>query len=324
VGLSLDGELSAPKRLRRTFAELGLGLVLGIPGWSARGQQPLERRWPLAAQGSVRLVAPAGRIRVTGWEAETLAVSGPGKDQLTVTGDEHVRTLVVARATAAAPGTGARAGNLALLRTTLDVHLPRGVSVWVKTETADITVEGVDGVLDLHSVSGTIQVVGTPGDVSAETMDGNVEIAGGSARARVRTMSGAILLRGASVDLEASTLSGTIVVRAAGWQRGGTGVQRGRFQSVTGDVRFDGEVGRGGIVELETQSGTIGVRLPRTSIADFDLLTIGGAITNRLTSRAPARRPGGGAELRFATGAGGEGAQVTARSFKGNIILEAK
>jgi len=33
-------------------------------------------------------------------------------------------------------------------------------------------------------------------------------------------------------------LSGRIVVRAAEWQRGGTDVQRGRFESVTGDVRF--------------------------------------------------------------------------------------
>src|SRR5438034_7755547 len=38
------------------------------------------------------------------------------------------------------------------------------------SDLADIAVEGVDGTLDLNSVSGTIHVVGTPQDVTAETM----------------------------------------------------------------------------------------------------------------------------------------------------------
>ena len=139
----------------------------------------------------------------------------------------------------------------------------------------------------------------------------------------MKTVSGGVLLRGASEDLGASTLSGTIVVRAAGWQRGGTGVQRGKFESVTGDIRFEGELGRGGVVELESQSGKIEVRVPAQTVADFDLLTIGGAINNALTSAAPGPRAVGvGQELRFSTGTGG--AQVTVRSFKGPILLGPK
>jgi len=284
---------------------LGLGSALGAVGPGAAAQaRPapiirIEQRWPFAADGSVRIVNPAGRIRVIGWDVDTVAVSGHGAGAFAADGNGSVRKLVV---------TG---------RADLEVHLPRGARVWVKSAAADIDVVGVDGTLDLNSVSGAIQVVGTPVDVTAETMDGRVELAGGTGRARVKTVSGSILLRGASVDLGASTLSGTIVVRAAGWQRGGTGVQRGTFESVTGDVRFDGELGRGGIVELESQSGAIHLRVPGTTVADFDLLTIGGSIANGLTSDAPQR-----GTLRFATGAGG--AQVTIRSFKGSISLEAK
>src|SRR5207237_5952436 len=191
--------------------------------------------------------------------------------------------------------------------------------VWVTTTGADIDAVGVDGKLDLTSVGGAIHVVGTPQDVTAETMNGSVELAGGTGRARVKTVSGDILLRGASQDLGASTLSGRIVVRAAGWQRGGTGVQRGHFESVTGDIRFGGELGRGGIVEVESQSGAVALRVPATTVADFDLLTIGGSITNRLTAATAER-----GVLRFSTGAEGAGAQVTARSFKGNISLDGK
>jgi len=181
----------------------------------------------------------------------------------------------------------------------------------------------VDGPLDLNSVSGAIHVIGTPQDVTAETMDGAVEVAGGTGRTRVKTVSGSILLRGASEDVGATTLSGSIVVRAAGWQRGGTGVQRGSFESVTGDIHFAGDVGRGGVLVLESQSGTIDVRVPATTVADFDLLTIGGTITNGLTAATAERRAVGvGSELRFSTGPGG--AQVTVRSFKGPIRLEPK
>src|SRR3989442_13633793 len=137
--------------------------------------------------------------------------------------------------------------------------------VWVRSAAADIDVVGMDGTLDLSTVGGAVHVVGTPQDVTAETMDGRVEIAGGTGRARVKTVSGNILLRGASADLGASTLSGTIVVRAAGWQRGGTGGQRGKFEAVTGDVRFEGELGRGGVVELETHSGKLDLRVPATT-----------------------------------------------------------
>jgi hypothetical protein len=105
-------------------------------------------------------------------------------------------------------------------------------------------------------------------------------------------------------------------------------VQRGKFESVTGEIHFDGEVGRGGVVELESQSGPIEIRVPATTIADFDALTIVGTITNTFSREQPRSRSeaGGrstaGAELRFSTGVGG--AQVTARSFKGAILLEPK
>ena len=298
--------------MKRRIARLGLVLALAGPLENVLGQAPaggtrFEQRWPFAADGSVRIVNPAGRIHVIGWDVDSLAVSGRGPGSLAAAGTANVRKLVVS---------GRGGGG-----TELEVHVPRGARVWVKSASADIDVIGVDGTLDLNSVGGAIHVVGTPADVTAETMGGPVELAGGSGRARVKTVSGDILLRGASVDLGASTLSGTIVVRAAGWQRGGTGVQRGHFESVTGDIRFDGELGRGGIVEVESQSGAIGLRVPATTVADFDLLSIGGSITNRLTADVAERGRGGGA-LRFSTGPGG--AQVTVRSFKGNISLEAK
>jgi len=291
-----------------------LVLWLALLARQATAQARIDERWPLDPGGSVRIVNPFGSIRVLGWDADSVTVSarvGARAGRFVAAGDGHVRKLGV-------DGGNGEPAELA-------VHVPRGATVWVKSATASIEVEGVDGTLDLSSQGGSIRVVGTPQDVTAETMDGAVELAGGTARARVKTVSGDILLRGASQDLGASTLSGRIVVRAAGWQRGGTGVQRGKFESVTGDVRFEGELGRGGVVEVESQSGTIEVRVPASTVADFDLLTIAGAITNHMSAAQPKpRATGAGQELRFSSGAVGSGAQITARSFKGGILLERK
>jgi len=289
-----------------------LVLWLALLARQATAQARIDERWPLDPGGSIRIVNPFGSIRVLGWDADSVAVSarlGTRAGRFFAAGDGHVRKL------------GVDGGNGEPAE--LEVHVPRGATVWVKSATASIEVEGMDGTLDLSSQGGSIRVVGTPQDVTAETMDGAVEVAGGTARARVKTVSGDILLRGASQDLGASTLSGRIVVRAAGWQRGGTGVQRGKFESVTGDVRFEGELGRGGVVEVESQSGTIEVRVPASVVADFDVLTIAGTITNHLGDAPPKPRAAGtGQELRFSTGAGG--AQVTVRNFKGAIVLGPK
>jgi hypothetical protein len=291
-------------------------LLVALLARGGAAQQRVDQRRPFEPSGSVRILNPVGRVRVIGWDSDSLAISGTlasGAGRFYAAGTPRVYKLGVDVPLASAtPGSAE-----------LEVRVPRRASVWVKSATADIEVTGVDGPLDLNSVSGAIHVVGTPQDVTAETMDGTVEVAGGTGRTRVKTVSGGILLRGASEDIGATTLSGAIVVRAAGWQRGGTGVQRGSFASVTGDIHFAGDVGRGGVLELESQSGTIDVRVPATTVADFDLLTIGGTITNGLTQASPERRAVGvGYELRFSTGTGG--AQVTARTFKGPIRLQPK
>ena len=295
-----------------------LAFALALLPRQATSQARVDERWPLDPGGSVRIVSPFGRIRVLGWDADSVAVSGrldAGAGRFYATGDAGARKLGVdIAADARNPG-----------RAELEVRVPRRATVWVRSTAADIDVVGMDGTLDLSTVGGAVHVVGTPQDVTAETMDGRVEVAGGTGRARVKTVSGDILLRGASADLGASTLSGAIVVRAAGWQRGGTGVQRGKFESVTGDISFDGELGRGGGVELESQSGNIVVRVPPQTIVDFDVVTIQGTITNTLGQGAQqpkARTGGSGKELRFSTGVGG--AQVTVRSFRGAIVVGPK
>src|SRR3989442_2655 len=259
-----------------------LAFALALLARQARAQTRTDERWPLDSGGSVRIMNPFGSVRVLGWDADSLAVSARLErraGRFFAAGDVHVRKLGV---DTAAGGAGAD----------LEVHVPRGATVWVKAATANIDVEGVDGTLDLSSEGGSIRVLGTPQDVTAETMNGSVELAGGTARARVKTGSGDIPLRGASKDLGATTLSGPIVVPAAGWERGRPGVQAGKFESVTGAIRSEGRGGGGGGGE------------PRpAACSDRDDRSLQSGVSHRAAGGhgTPVRRRASGADPRRAT-----------------------
>ena len=89
----------------------------------------------------------------------------------------------------------------------------------------------------------------------------------------------------------------------------------GRLETVTGAVTFQGTVIRGGTLNVETHDGLVDLTVPRDQLADFDLTTFGGSVTNELMGAGPVVPKG--KPMRFSSGSGG--ASVTVRTFKGNV-----
>src|SRR5438105_2117582 len=134
--------------MTRPIAWLGLVLALAArdaPGQASVGRNRFEQRWAFAADGSVRIVNPSGRIRVIGWDSDSLAAWARGPGHFAADGNAGVRKLVV---------TG---------RAELEVHVPRGARVWAKSTSADTDVEGGEGTLVWNSVAGAIHGVGGAG-----------------------------------------------------------------------------------------------------------------------------------------------------------------
>src|SRR6266446_3643583 len=80
----------------RTGTWLTVALVL--LGRQAMAQARVDQRWPLDPGGSVRIVSPFGRIRVLGWDVDSVAVSGrldAGAGRFYATGDAGARKLGV-------------------------------------------------------------------------------------------------------------------------------------------------------------------------------------------------------------------------------------
>lgn len=271
-------------------------------------QQKIERRIPVASDVSVRITNLEGSTRIIGWDADTLAVTGsvPAGVTFYFGGGGRGAKMGVERDPNAKV-----AGSVFL-----EVRVPRGARVWVRSGGGSIEATGLAGEIDAVSVGGTIRLDGALRLVSAEAIDGGVEVTGATGVVRARTGSGRIVLRqlGAGGDITAVTVSGAIEVteaRPAG----------ARLETVSGAVTYAADIERRGRLEVQTHGGDVDLRLQPDTEAEFDLHSLGGPVVFGLgvEKGEPVKPSAPGKPVNRATGGGG--AQVTVRSFKGTIRI---
>jgi hypothetical protein len=290
---------------------LALILVLGLIPEAAFAQsreQRIDRRMAVDQDVSIRIHNMAGSVRIEAWNRDTLAISG------TISDAASNRFFVGGSRRAAKMGIE---GPLELDQAPahLYIRVPARAKVWVKSATANITMNGLQGGIDAFSTSGNIRFEGNPDQLNVETMDGNVDVTAGGTWVRAKTASGTITIRGPGEDVGATTVSGTISMLSSG-------MRRARIESVTGDLSFSGWLTRDGALAIENHSGTIDILLPSDIYADFELSSYHGTIRNEFRPYTPSAGQGS-AEQVFSNGGGG-GADISVRTFKGSIVLRRK
>jgi hypothetical protein len=267
-------------------------------------QEKLNRGWPVDADVAVRINLAAGQLRITAWERDSMAVTGtipPGGGSFYGGGRGKGAKLGVDTRDQSGAGPGSN----------LEVSLPKGARLWVKTVSASVEVIGVEGEVDLISVSGGLTIHGAPRVLTAETIDGLVISEGARGVQRLRTGGGSITVRASEGDITATSVGGGV---DAFVER----LDRGRFESVTGPVLFAGAVAPGGSLEAETHSADVTLRLVGNVDAEFLLTSVGGVVYNKLIPKGSGPLKGG-KPLSFTIGTGA--AQISARSFKGAVIV---
>ena len=290
-------------------ALLGIAL-LSIFSAGAQSQVKVERGLKLDADGSIRISNLVGSVRVTGWDRDSVALRGslPKGDKLFMGGGPRGMKMFVETLNDRNPQP-----------TTLEVMVPARAKVWVKTATAQIEVTGVTGELDLYVVGGKIRVSGKPAELNAEAIDGDIEVNGMPGWLRAKSASGSVTLNGSSGDASISTVSGGILVNSVPAEGGGK-FERAKIESVTGPIRFNADIEKGGAIDFDTHSGTMDIAIPRRTGADFEIASIAGTISNELNYSKPVKgRYGRGSELIMTNSSGG--ARVNVRSFKGPVTL---
>lgn len=285
-------------------AAFAAALAAGIAA-PAAAQQAVERRFPVEGDAYVKVFLQHGSVRVTGWNRDSIAVSGTvSRGELFAGGRDRSAKLGV-WLDRAPEGGSAR----------LEVRVPATATVWIKSEGAEVQVAGVAGGVDVYSVTGAVRIEGRPRQVYAESMAGRIEITADAPSVRAKSAGGAVVFRGRAEDLALSSVSGAVEAESPG-------PLRARLETVTGPVRWSGGVERGGALDVVTHSGAIELSLPGSLDADIAVATVQGDLDNRLVPGATGSRPLRGREIELVSGAGG--ARIGVRTFSGDVTLRSR
>ncbi len=279
-------------RVARVLAGL---MVLGAS--TALAQRPIDERRPAAREGTVKISNAVGSVRITGWSKDTIAIAG------TIAEGAEIDFQVGGRETSIRVTAPTSSSLQPVDPSAIEVRVPRQSSVAVRTVEASIQVSGVQGSADVESQTGDVRVSGPIRTVYAESAGGDVDLDVSTKVARAKTVDGDITVREARGYLDVSTVSGTLQVF-------GLEVWETELTSVSGDISFEGSLSREGSLYVESHSGTIDLALDPNQRADFDVLSVAGAIENSL-SDATGRT--------FSVGGGGT--QVKIKSFKGVVKI---
>jgi hypothetical protein len=273
-------------------------LLVLLTGAGAHAQQRVERRQALAPGAGVKVFLPVGDVRLIGWDKDTLVVRG------TIAAGSQFYFAGLSSGVKLGVDQGA---DSAAAR--LEIYVPKTSLVSIKTVSAGIDAVDVSGWF--YGVTGRIHIAGVARSVEAETIGGDLTIAATAPWVRARTGSGHLMVGGAAEDVSATSVGGTIELTAVG-------VQRGRVSAVTGAVRFAGDPGTEGIVDVDSYAGSVDIGLRPTVGGTCDVTTVAGTITSDFPSVRPVSGSSGrGQQLALAIGRGH--ARITVRTLRGDV-----
>jgi DUF4097 and DUF4098 domain-containing protein YvlB len=257
---------------------------------AAHAARDIDEQHPADARASVDINSVSGTMNVIGWDKPAVEVTGTvGNDieRVDVTGDNgHISVQVVSRSS--------RMWN-SDSTAHLTVHVPSGAAVSTTLVSADFKVSGLNGDLDLHTVSGDVRGE-TGGNLRVNTVSGNVEINAKEAKSlAARSVSGDIEISGGSGEADVTTISGTLKVKL--------GTQNHvHLKSVSGDITASLGLANDAQLEGEAVSGDITLKISGNASADYDVETHSGSISNCFGPKPVEPRYGPGSKLVFKNG----------------------
>jgi hypothetical protein len=304
--------LSEVDDMKRHIFSIGLATLLlaALAAAPTAAQERVDRTLPAPADGNVKVINIAGSVRVVGWDRNEVQVRGTlgeGTERLDFETQGNTTVVEVVW-----PQERDRRDRR-IQGSELEIQVPAGSMLEVRTVSADIRIEGVRGVLELESVSGDVTTAGEPERVEAGSISGDVEIAASRGPVYAHTVSGEISIGQAVGSFRISTISGNATVRARQ-------VEEGEFDSVSGSLRFDGDLTPQARLELDSHSGTIEITVPANISARFEVDTFSGSIQNDFGQEAVrTSRYAPGKELEFTQGSGE--ARIRIQVFSGRVEI---
>jgi DUF4097 and DUF4098 domain-containing protein YvlB len=256
---------------------------------------------PLSRNGAVEIRLHAGEIIVTGWSRSEVKVRGTSeRGQLRVEASpSHIEI-------------GARTIRGRLGDTRVEVSVPEGTRLTVSGNSADVSVRGVKGEVEVTTMSGDVVIDDASSRVGFESVSGDVEISRIRGDLRGEAMSGEVDVTDVTGEVELETVSGDLTLH-------NVRSKHVRAESVSGSVEFDGRTEAGGRYDFASHSGDVRLLLPAALGAMISVETFSGTIDSDFPiTLQPGQRHG--KQFEFQVGDGG--ARIDATSFSGGIYIQ--
>ena len=298
-------------------------LFLACTAGTADAQQRIDEQKGAARDGTVKITNPAGAVRVVGWTRDSVRVTGDLGAEV-----EDVAFSTDARATMIRVELKDEWRDRPVGGTDIEVRVPLRSHVAVRTREGTVEIRRVSGAVDLESETGDITVYDDPRFVYARSVGGDVGITGISKVMRASSVAGSVTVAHAAGYVELSTVSGPV-------RLGGRNLWEGHVQTVSGDIRFEGDFQESGSFAFESNSGAIELVLPPSTRADLDVSAYAGSVTADLPGATVTGLDGAAAGGATPAGAiaghdpdhervfslNGGGTRIQVRTFKGSVRI---
>jgi DUF4097 and DUF4098 domain-containing protein YvlB len=250
----------------------------------------------------------SGNIEVRGWSRNEVHIEGElgnAVDELEFERSREEINIIVR-----VPRNHSRS-----ISSDLTIRIPQGSRLRVGTVSADITVSGVHGAQDLHTVSGDIDSEAFGADVEIESVSGDIEVQGDDQDAQIEmgTVSGNIDVQNVAGEAGLGSVTGDLAVIDSSFDRI-------RMNTTNGDIVFRASLNDGGRLDAETINGGVDINFEGPLSARFNVETFNGRIDNCFGPDAvEISRYTPGSELRFTEGSGA--GRVDINTLNGRIRL---
>ncbi|MBD3219836.1 DUF4097 family beta strand repeat protein [bacterium] len=258
-----------------------------------------ERR-PVAAGAAVTVALDRGEVSVVGIDRAVLEMESDVP--LAVDGDRDAVTV------APAPGHAGRAA-------VIELRVPRGCELEVRTVTAEIWVDRFEGDLTVRTVAGPVRIDGTPRRVQVEGVSGDLVLDVPTDEAQIAWENGDVDVRGVRRSLRCEVTRGDVAIATDRRLADLT------CRVISGDVAIAGPVPADADWTVDTQMGDVIVQLAEPADAQLEVTTAVGSIVSDLVDRTDHRSEvPGPQESRTLIAGDGQG-RVRVTVLTGDVIV---
>ena len=292
------------------FRRLAAGTALAALAWTAGAlgaERTVDEHRAAEAAGQVEIQDVAGRVEVVGWDKAEVAVGGTigAEVERVEVSSAGARTTVRTVTRESHFGFGQSSGG----DTHLVVHIPQRSSLTTSLVSADLSVAGVAGNQELHTVSGEVSTAAQR-ELRARTVSGRVRVsAGPEARfIEISTVSGDVTVTGGAGELAVATVSGDGKLS--------TGLlTRAHLKTVSGAIAVSADLAPDGRLEAESVSGNFRIDFTGSlPPALFELQSFSGDLSTCSGRKGVRDSHGPGSRLSFQEGAGTARVRVDTKS----------